>query len=376
MLDYKAISPGRAVHLAGRRSRDALVARPDGPARPLPALRGRAPTCPACSTASARRSGATAPSSASRSFGWRSPPALAQPQGRRRTNASPRRWCCCRWSSTSERACATATCVTPTTSEAEINPVLRHQLRQLYGLELPGDHRPRGDAADGAVRASAGADRRQRTRDHAASASIARRSSWCTSARACVWSSSAAANGSPAEGSAAAETSTTATRATTSSRWACSCSSGSCGRRPRRAATWWTDRSRGRFRSRWPPTVIEQDAYVLQSETESNPYVWDFDLCNVTLGNFNYRKMTLVRDYNAAPRCGRARHPAFDAMFSLPAAHRRGAGVAAPAARATLFDRRGGSDADRRRSRARASARSYIIQGPPGHRESRRPSRT
>jgi hypothetical protein len=27
--------------------------------------------------------------------------------------------------------------VTPMTSEAEINPVLRHQLRQLYGLELP-----------------------------------------------------------------------------------------------------------------------------------------------------------------------------------------------------------------------------------------------
>src|SRR6185503_15734712 len=27
--------------------------------------------------------------------------------------------------------------LTPTTTEAEINPVLRHQLRQLYGLELP-----------------------------------------------------------------------------------------------------------------------------------------------------------------------------------------------------------------------------------------------
>lgn len=38
-----------------------------------------------------------------------------------------------------------------------------------------------------------------------------------------------------------------------------------------------------------------------QSETieiNNNPYEWEFDLCNIVLGNFNYKKMSLVSDYN------------------------------------------------------------------------------
>jgi predicted DNA-binding WGR domain protein len=34
------------------------------------------------------------------------------------------------------------------------------------------------------------------------------------------------------------------------------------------------------------------------TESENNPYSWDFDMCNIVLGNFNYKKMSLVRDYN------------------------------------------------------------------------------
>ena len=34
------------------------------------------------------------------------------------------------------------------------------------------------------------------------------------------------------------------------------------------------------------------------TESEGNPYSWDFDMCNIVLGNFNYKKMSLVRDYN------------------------------------------------------------------------------
>ncbi len=34
------------------------------------------------------------------------------------------------------------------------------------------------------------------------------------------------------------------------------------------------------------------------ADSEENPYSWDFDLCNIVLGNFNYKKMSLVRDYN------------------------------------------------------------------------------
>jgi predicted DNA-binding WGR domain protein/DNA polymerase III delta prime subunit len=37
--------------------------------------------------------------------------------------------------------------------------------------------------------------------------------------------------------------------------------------------------------------------YQLEENDES-PYSWDFDVCNIVLGNFNYKKMSLVRDYN------------------------------------------------------------------------------
>jgi len=39
-----------------------------------------------------------------------------------------------------------------------------------------------------------------------------------------------------------------------------------------------------------------QQAYSI--ENNDNKYVWEIDLCQVTLGNFNYKKMTLVKDYN------------------------------------------------------------------------------
>src|SRR5262249_43051082 len=41
----------------------------------------------------------------------------------------------------------------------------------------------------------------------------------------------------------------------------------------------------------------ERPMFALRDGQNENPYSWDFDLCSQTLGNFNYRKMTLVRDY-------------------------------------------------------------------------------
>ena len=49
---------------------------------------------------------------------------------------------------------------------------------------------------------------------------------------------------------------------------------------------------------------------------DGNPYSWDFDLCSLTLGNFNYRKMSLVRDYNQLLETDQENAP-FDAIFSL-----------------------------------------------------------
>jgi hypothetical protein len=39
---------------------------------------------------------------------------------------------------------------------------------------------------------------------------------------------------------------------------------------------------------------------LVNAENESDPYKWEFDVCNIVLGNFNYKKMSLVRDYNYA----------------------------------------------------------------------------
>ena len=43
--------------------------------------------------------------------------------------------------------------------------------------------------------------------------------------------------------------------------------------------------------------TIEREFYRLD-EGDVNPFRWEFDTCNLILGNFNYKKMSLVRDYN------------------------------------------------------------------------------
>ena len=46
-----------------------------------------------------------------------------------------------------------------------------------------------------------------------------------------------------------------------------------------------------------PAITIKKDLYVLDDSGGGNPYAWDLDLCALTLANFNYRTMSLVRDY-------------------------------------------------------------------------------
>ncbi len=62
--------------------------------------------------------------------------------------------------------------------------------------------------------------------------------------------------------------------------------------------------------------ITKKEMYSMREGSGNNPYVWDFDLCSLTLGNFNYRKMTLVRDYNTLLSEERD-NPAFDEIFSL-----------------------------------------------------------
>ena len=63
---------------------------------------------------------------------------------------------------------------------------------------------------------------------------------------------------------------------------------------------------------------VEKQMYEMRQaeQTPANPYVWEFDLCNLTLGNFNYRKMSLVRDYSNLLETDLS-CAAFDRIFSL-----------------------------------------------------------
>ncbi|MBN1609864.1 MAG: DUF4011 domain-containing protein, partial [Polyangiaceae bacterium] len=105
-------------------------------------------------------------------------------------------------------------------------------------------------------------------------------------------------------------------------------------------------------------------AAVRDGAYEGNPYSWDFDLCSLTLGNFNYRKMSLVRDYNTLLEQDQS-SPSFDAVFSdaprtmeLPTAQDVGFAGRFPV---VLCD-----PTQLRAIAAAESGQSYIVQGPPG----------
>jgi len=111
------------------------------------------------------------------------------------------------------------------------------------------------------------------------------------------------------------------------------------------------------------PPAQEREIFRLV-ENESNPHSWEIDVCNMVLGNFNYKKMSLVRDYNVAID-RQQQQPGFDAIFSAePRIFPEHS-----------FDRNRADDwfhvvaADPTQTKAILQSRggySYIIQGPPG----------
>ncbi|MCE9545000.1 MAG: WGR domain-containing protein [Planctomycetia bacterium] len=115
-----------------------------------------------------------------------------------------------------------------------------------------------------------------------------------------------------------------------------------------------------------PEPVAEKERTFIniREGSEDNPYSWTFDLCSVTLANFKYRKMSLVRDYDALLADPPA-NAAFDATFSLaPRPTGRDLPDAPP-----LDERFDVVPCDPTQATAIQEAqagKSYIIQGPPG----------
>jgi predicted DNA-binding WGR domain protein len=111
--------------------------------------------------------------------------------------------------------------------------------------------------------------------------------------------------------------------------------------------------------------VAETEALTYQSDVdEGHRFAWEVDLTQVTLANFNYKKMSLVRDFSElidqpTPQ------PAFDQVFSIePRPFVQDAPPAIP-----IPDQWNVVASDATQDAAVALARtgrSFIIQGPPG----------
>jgi hypothetical protein len=107
----------------------------------------------------------------------------------------------------------------------------------------------------------------------------------------------------------------------------------------------------------------QRDFYAIDDGDSAGSHDWEIDLCSVTLANFNYRKMTLVRDYNDLINGQAREHANFNLLFS---------GEARRAFRESDGEKRDDyivlpSDPSQTEAVARASGgESYVIQGPPG----------
>ena len=103
--------------------------------------------------------------------------------------------------------------------------------------------------------------------------------------------------------------------------------------------------------------------YSADNDGEINPHIWEVDTCNITVGNFNYRKMSLVRDYNEIIN-SEIQDAVFDQLFSeLPKK------LNSHCAEVSFENDYPIISSDPTQTSAIQIARtgeSYIIQGPPG----------
>ncbi|MCC6371128.1 MAG: DUF4011 domain-containing protein [Bacteroidia bacterium] len=112
-------------------------------------------------------------------------------------------------------------------------------------------------------------------------------------------------------------------------------------------------------------TEKERSLFSVVDEGNTNPYLWKFDTCNITLGNFNYKKMSLVRDYNEVID-ENITDPIFEQLFSDQP---KNITKVNEVEKENLKEKYHIISCDPTQARAikmAASGQSYIIQGPPG----------
>lgn len=111
--------------------------------------------------------------------------------------------------------------------------------------------------------------------------------------------------------------------------------------------------------------TIERTSYRLSQSDHGNPYRWELDACSVVLGSFNARKMSLVRDYDQLLEQPEISTPVFDDLFTaLPRAQASLASTPPPWSE--RFDVVPCDPTQARAVAAAADGTAFIIQGPPG----------
>lgn len=104
--------------------------------------------------------------------------------------------------------------------------------------------------------------------------------------------------------------------------------------------------------------------YSTDNDGEINPLVWEVDTCNLTIGNFNYRKMSLVRDYNEIIDAN-IKDKIFEQLFSeTPKLLKPVDG--ADTALASNYPIIAADPTQTKAIQIARTGESYIIQGPPG----------
>lgn len=110
--------------------------------------------------------------------------------------------------------------------------------------------------------------------------------------------------------------------------------------------------------------TIEREFYQLD-EGDTNPFRWEFDTCNLVLGNFNYKKMSLVRDYNQIIENDVESH-VFKSLFDALAQKDFKNEVVSGNSFTKTFNVVASDPTQNNAVKYSETGESYIIQGPPG----------
>lgn len=110
--------------------------------------------------------------------------------------------------------------------------------------------------------------------------------------------------------------------------------------------------------------TIEREFYQLDAG-DVNPFRWEFDTCNLILGNFNYKKMSLVRDYNQVIE-NDVENNVFKSLFNSLAQKDFKNELESGNSFTKTFNVVASDPTQNNAVKYSESGESYIIQGPPG----------